>query len=83
MLIDVRTLPEYEEQHLDGALHVELSPDMARKLPAEAKGETLELYCRSGARAGMAVEILRTAGYTAKNIGGLEDLIAQGYKVAT
>ena len=83
MLIDVRTLPEYEEKHLVGALHVELSPAMASKLPAEAKGQTLELYCRGGVRAGQAEEILKDAGYIVKNIGGLEDLIAQGYAVAS
>lgn len=83
MLIDVRTLPEYEKQHLEGALYIELSPDMASKVPVEFRGEMLELYCRSGARAGMAEGILCAEGFQAKNIGGLEDLIAQGYAVAS
>ena len=83
MLIDVRTPEEYVEAHLAGAVNIELSADMASKLPAEAKDQPLELYCRSGGRAGQAEGILRAAGYQAKNIGGLEDLKAQGYEVAS
>ncbi len=81
MLIDVRTLPEYEERHLEGALHIELSADMASKLPPEAKDQTLELYCRSGGRAAQAEKLLRAAGYQAKNLGGIDELAAGGYTI--
>lgn len=83
MLIDVRTPEEFAEAHLVGAINIELSADMASKLPAEAKDQPLELYCRSGGRADQAEGILKAAGYQAKNLGGLEELIAQGYEVAS
>ncbi len=82
MLIDVRTAEEYAEGHLEGAINVELAEDMAIKLPTEAKGQTLELYCRSGGRAGTAAQLLTQAGYQVKNIGGIDDLVAQGYSKA-
>ncbi len=81
MLIDVRTPEEYAEAHLVGAINIEMSADMASKLPAEAKDQTLELYCRSGGRAGQAEGILQAAGYQAKNIGGIDELVAGGYTI--
>ena len=81
MLIDVRTPEEFAESHLVGAINVELSAGMASMLPVEAKGQTLELYCRSGGRAGQAEGILRAAGYQTKNIGGIDELVAGGYTI--
>lgn len=81
MLIDVRTPKEFAEAHLVGAINIELSADMASRLPAEAKDQTLELYCRSGGRAGQAEETLRAAGYQTKNIGGIDELVAGGYTI--
>jgi phage shock protein E len=78
MLIDVRTPEEYAEAHIDGAVNVELAEDMTSKLPAEAKGETLQLYCRSGGRAGAAEQILQQAGYKVENLGGVDDVLALG-----
>ncbi len=82
MLIDVRTPEEYAEAHLEGAVNVELSPDMVELIPAEARQETIKLYCRSGGRAGTAARLLAQAGYQVKNIGGIDDLVAQGYSKA-
>ncbi len=78
MLIDVRTPEEYEEAHIEGAVNVELAEGMASKLPADAAGQTLEIYCRSGGRATAAEQILRRAGYEVKNLGGVDDVLALG-----
>lgn len=82
MLIDVRTPEEFAEAHLDGAVNVELSPNMVALIPAEAKAETVKLYCRSGGRAQAAAEILTQAGYKVENLGGIDDALALGYSLA-
>lgn len=82
MLIDVRTPEEYADGHIEGAINVELSPDMVQELPPAARQEVVELYCRSGGRAGAAAQLLQAAGYRAKNIGGIDELMAQGYSKA-
>ena len=82
MLIDVRTPEEYAEAHLVGAINIELSADMTSKLPAEARRQSLELYCRSGGRARAAEEILSQAGYRVDNLGGIDDALTLGYSLA-
>jgi phage shock protein E len=64
VIIDVRTTPEFEEGHLEGALN----------LPYDKIGETIQaavpnrnskiiLYCRTGRRSGIALETLKALGY--------------------
>jgi phage shock protein E len=64
VIIDVRTSPEFQEGHLEGALNI----------PYDKIGETIQaavpnrsskviLYCRSGRRSGIALETLKTIGY--------------------
>lgn len=73
--IDVRSAGEFGGEHLDGAHnipHTQISADIAA-LNLDKDAEIL-LYCRSGRRAGVALEALQKLGYTnVKNIGGLED----------
>lgn len=64
VIIDVRTVPEFQEGHLEGALN----------LPYDKIGETIQaavpnrnskiiLYCRSGRRSGIALDTLKSIGY--------------------
>ncbi len=72
LLLDVRTLPEFREGHVPGALNLPLQEldRIARVVPE--KSTPLFLYCRSGARSGQAAEILEGMGYSkVKNIGGI------------
>lgn len=79
MLIDVRTLSEWQEGHIDGAALLPLQDIVDGVMPDARKDEPLFVYCRSGARAGMAVDVLKRQGYSqAKNIGGLEDAAQYG-----
>lgn len=77
MIIDVRTPEEYATGHINGAVNIPVSDlDEGRlgELALVERDATLQLYCRSGARAAYACAILQSAGFTnAVNIGGLEE----------
>lgn len=80
VLLDVRT---EEERQQDGyavnSTHFPIEELRAGELPAFAKDMTVYTYCRSGARAGEAEEILEAAGFAnVENIGGLSDWEASG-----
>jgi len=76
ILLDVRTLEEYEEVHLENALLLpvqELSAETLANigLGAEAKDKEIILYCRSGARSKTAYDIMTSLGYTnVKSVAG-------------
>lgn len=73
--IDVRTLSEHNEDHIEGDLlvpHGEIVQNVSDMFPD--KSTEIHLYCRSGGRAGIALEALEEAGYTnVSNAGGIED----------
>jgi len=64
LVIDVRTEPEWQEGHLEGAIRIpyekiggeieEVAPDKKTKII---------LYCRSGRRSGIALDTLKKLGY--------------------
>ena len=66
LLIDVRTVDEYEGGHIEGSLNIIHSEISAL---AEAIGPEMDravvVYCRSGGRAGRAQKALEDLGYTA------------------
>lgn len=69
-LIDVRTAPEYAEGHIAKAKLIPLQ-ELERRWTEIDKGKPILLYCRSGHRSGMALEILLRKGYTqAKHLAG-------------
>jgi rhodanese-related sulfurtransferase len=71
LLLDVRTVAEYESAHVPGAVnipHDEL-PDRTAEIAAfRARG--VITYCESGRRAGIAAESLEAAGF--REIGHLQ-----------
>jgi rhodanese-related sulfurtransferase len=81
-VVDVRRLEEFAQGHLAGALFAEVTaPDFEEQIQALDldPNAPVFLYCRSGNRSGVAARILRDKGYTqAVNVGGYEDLVAEG-----
>jgi phage shock protein E len=74
--IDVRTLEEYNAGHLEGAVHIPYD-EIEQKIQAVAADKTvdIQLYCRSGRRSGIALETLRSQGYSkVTNAGAYEQL---------
>ncbi len=73
--LDVRTAKEYAQEHIEGDTLIPHNADISvfeKAFPD--KNTELYLYCRSGRRAGIAVNKLKEAGYTnVTNAGGIED----------
>ena len=67
VLIDVRTLAEYNAEHLDGALNIAVDV-IADKIASEVpdKDTKIVVYCRSGSRSATAAQTLIDMGY--KNV---------------
>ena len=75
IILDVRTLEEYDQGHIPGAIvisHEEIA-EKAEKTLTE-KDQLILVYCRSGRRSKIAAEALVELGYTnIKEFGGIID----------
>lgn len=74
-LIDVRTKEEWDRDHIAGAIlipHDRIGAQIAGIIPD--KQAPIALFCKSGRRSGIALDVLRTMGYDrAENLGGIQD----------
>ena len=75
IILDVRTIEEFNESHIDGAI---LIPDYEINEKAEEtltdKNQLILVYCRSGRRSKLASAQLAKMGYTnVKEFGGIID----------
>jgi hydroxyacylglutathione hydrolase len=61
-LVDVRNSSEFDAGHLPGAANVPLGR-LAERLDELPRDRTLVVHCQSGARAGVAVSLLRARGF--------------------
>jgi phage shock protein E len=81
--IDVRTAAEFNTGHLAGAVnipHGEIANEIAGL--TQDKNAEIYLYCRSGGRAGKALNALEKLGYTqVVNEGGYDDVVEKMKKV--
>lgn len=74
LFIDVRTDEEWNDGHLNGALHFELARLEQGELPDLKKDVSIAVYCRSGIRAEQALRILKKNGFiNIRNVGGYDD----------
>ncbi|MCP5207994.1 MAG: rhodanese-like domain-containing protein [Hahellaceae bacterium] len=64
-IIDVRTPEEFASGHVPGAINIPLD-DLSAHLPklASLKDQPVVVYCRSGRRAGVALERLAQEGFS-------------------
>lgn len=75
LIVDVRTIEEYEERHILGAMNIpneSIGEEEIAQLPD--KNQLIFVYCRSGRRSKEAAEKLVALGY--KNVvefGGIND----------
>ena len=72
VILDVRTPREYGPEHISGALNVDYSSYSFRtNLDQLDKTKTYLIYCRSGRRSGLALDVMRELGFSeVYNIGG-------------
>lgn len=75
ILIDARTIEEFDEGHIEGAILIpeyEIAQRAEKELPD--KDSLILVYCRSGRRSKIASQILSDMGYTnVKEFGGIID----------
>jgi phage shock protein E len=73
-VIDVRTPAEFGQGAYPGAVNIPLA-ELSARVPEIRRDRPVVLYCRSGARSGLAAGQLRKAGFTdIVNAGGLGDM---------
>jgi rhodanese-related sulfurtransferase len=78
-VIDVRTPEEVAAGSLHGALYIDIQgPDFASQMNELDKSANYVVYCRSGNRAGQAIEWMTQNGFTGTltNAGSLADAAA-------
>jgi phage shock protein E len=74
-IVDVRTQREYDEGHYPGAINIPLNELPSRLDEFKQMKTPIVAYCRSGARSGMAVSLLKQSGINEViNGGSLIDL---------
>ncbi len=76
IILDVRTSEEFEGQHVPGAINIPVDQIPYRMDEIKKMPKPIIAYCRSGARSGMAVNIMKQNGITeAMNGGGIGDML--------
>ena len=78
VVIDGRTPAEHASGHLEDALLLDVTGgDLQAAIPTLDPNAEYLVYCRSGNRAGQAIDLLEDAGFTdLTNLGSLEDAAA-------
>ena len=70
-IIDVRTPEEWASGHLDGAIRIGIADaDFPTQLEGLDKSADYFIYCRSGNRAGQAIDFMKSAGFTGNLVNG-------------
>tara|TARA_B110000503_G_scaffold37114_1_gene60699 strand:- start:33 stop:401 length:369 start_codon:yes stop_codon:yes gene_type:complete len=70
-VIDVRTTEEWNSGHLEGALLIPIaSANFDAQLEELDKAADYYIYCRSGNRAGQAIDRMIDAGFTGELVNG-------------
>ena len=75
LLLDVRTVEEWNVSHLPGARRIEPSATAEEAAKGQRKETPIVIYCAVGYRSGEVAERLRVAGFT--NVRNLEGSIFQ------
>lgn len=75
VIIDVRTPEEFAAGHLDGAVNYDVSDGtLETSLSSLDPQADYIIYCRSGNRSAVAVDILESAGFTSLiDLGSMEN----------
>lgn len=69
IIVDVRSVNEYKTGHLPGSKNFPLDSLQGRLKELKKMNKPVITVCRSGARSGMAIGILKNAGIEAYNGG--------------
>jgi len=76
-IVDVRSPMEFASEKLEGAINIPVDQVQARVDEFRSMSKPIIVYCRSGARSGMAAAILKQSGISeVYNGGSVYDLMA-------
>ena len=65
VILDVRSIEEYNESHIDGAKNIDINSRMFKlEVDKLNKNKKYLVYCRSGHRSSNAVKIMLKLGFT-------------------
>ncbi|MFZ4735754.1 MAG: rhodanese-like domain-containing protein [Bradymonadia bacterium] len=74
LLLDVRSIGEFQAGHLDGAVHVPLHELEQRSRELGPPERPIVVYCQSGVRSAQALRTLTRHGFQrVYNLGGLSN----------
>jgi rhodanese-related sulfurtransferase len=74
LLVDVRSVEEFNGGHLKGALNVPVQTLPGRLAELGAKDKPMVVYCASGGRSAHAARVLKAAGFTnVLDLGGMSN----------
>ncbi len=74
LLLDVRTVDEFNQGHIEGAMNVPVQELEKRLAEVGDKKRPVVVYCRSGKRSEQAKGILSAAGWEkVENLGGIDN----------
>lgn len=76
VVLDVRTQPEWDEDHLDGSTHIVLNTIPNRVEEIKSLGKPIIAVCKSGGRSQSATDYLKQQGLDVIN-GGPWQNVAQ------
>ena len=62
VIIDVRTVKEYNHQHIDDAINIPIE-ELTKSLARVPRDKIIVVYCKSGSRSSGAARILTKAGW--------------------
>ena len=69
IIIDVRTPDEFKSGHIKGSLNIPVQVIQGKIADLKKKNKPIIAVCRSGARSGVAADMLKNAGVEAYNGG--------------
>ena len=86
IIIDVRATDEFAAGHLDGAVNYNVADGtLEQALPSLDPNANYVVYCRSGRRSAIAVDLMKENGFTQiVDLGSLQDAAdATGFVIVT
>lgn len=63
VILDVRTVSEYEDGHIEGAILIPVQ-EIEDRLDELSKKDEILVYCRTGNRSSTAIDIMQADGFT-------------------
>jgi rhodanese-related sulfurtransferase len=81
LIVDVREPQEYSLSHVEGSINIPMSKLLGdvKELEGVDKDAKIILYCRTGHRSAMAIDILKAKGYSNIVNGINQDVIMAKY----